>query len=97
MDRHIEYNTKNYAKYFNVSDEIDEWIMLNALRILRSDTRKSCADAVSVSISQLEMDVNTNWYDELRFSLDDLRNKSFKELNKQQNKFVIKYITPHYI
>ena len=97
MERHIKYNTKNYAKHFNVPDEIDEWIMLNALRILRSDARKSCADAVSVSISQLKMDINTDWYDELRFSLDDLRNKSVKELNKQQDRFVRMYITPHFV
>lgn len=89
--------TARIGKYFKSTDDVDEWIMLNALRILKNNKDKSYYEAVEVSMSQLKMDANTEWYDEIRFSLEDLQTKSTDELNKQQKAFVIKNITPHFI
>ena len=93
--RYKQFNIEKLVKYFPNPADVDNWIMLNTLRILRNDSNKSHIDAVKISIDQLSMDVNTDWYDELRFSLEDLSIKSADELNKQQKEFVIKNVTPH--
>jgi len=86
----------DYCRHFNSGGDMMKWIILNTARIIRMDEHKSYKEAWDVSVAQLEMDVRTTLYDGIRFSLEDLKTKTDKELSIQQSKFVRKHISSKY-